>query len=407
MHETIKIVARILQDYPHLGFKRCWRLSDNAHLNLGQCVAIIECLANLPIEPKLQSELRTVAFGRGAQATTAIEGNTLTDEELQKVLDGVELPKSREYQGKEVANAIEAMHFVWEKVIRDESSDLVTPTLLLQLNRLIGQNLGKLFDGVPGRFRQDRRHVGRYLAPPPEGVEPLVERFCEWMRTEFHYESGRQPLHEAIIQAIVAHVYFEWIHPFADGNGRTGRMLEFYILLRGGLPDIAAHVLANHYNLSRTEYAANFEIGRKSRDLSEFVDYAVVGLLDGLRETLRTVQDDAFRIVWRSLVYDVFSEYSDYHKIKIFKRRRALALAMPPDEFTPESLLQQSEGLLRQYMNLDRRAILADLDVIVRLELADKTGKGRYKAATHRLGQHVPNRARPLKSSTYRKSTGR
>jgi len=399
---TGKIVARILRDYPHLEFRRCWALTDETHRNLGQCVAIVECLASLPIEPKLQSDLRTVAFGRGAQATTAIEGNTLTDDELQKVLDGIELPKSREYQGKEVGNAIAAMHFVWQKLIQDDSSDLVTPRLLLQLNKLIGQNLGKLFDGVPGRFRQDRRHVGRYLAPPHEGIEPLVERFCEWMRIEFGYASGRQPLHEAIVQAVVAHVYFEWIHPFADGNGRTGRLLEFSILLRAGLPDIAAHVLANHYNRSRAEYAANFEFARKSRDLSEFIDYAVVGLLDGLRETLAKVQDDAFRIVWRSLIFDAFASYTDYHKIKIFKRRRALALAMPPDEFTPESLLQQSEELLKQYMNLDRRAILADLDVIVSLQLADKVEGGRYRAATHRLAQHVANRARRLSSAGTR-----
>lgn len=388
-----KIVALILRDYPHLEFRKCWSLSADTLLHLGQCAAFIDCLSDLPIEPKLQEKLRSVAFNRGALATTAIEGNTLTDDELQRLLDGKELPQSREYQGREVTNTIEAMQFVWTKVIHDQSSDLVSPELLMRFNKLIGQNLGKLFDGVPGRFRGDRRHVGKYLAPPYEGVEPLVRQFCEWLRTEFRFESARQRLHEAIVQAIVAHVYFEWIHPFADGNGRTGRLLEFFVLLRAGLPDVAAHVLANHYNRSRNEYAANFEIARKKRDLTEFIEYAVIGLRDGLRETLTLVQDDAFRIVWRSHVYDVFADLP-FHKKKIFKRRRALALEMPPEPATPEALLQQSELLLREYLPRDRRSLLADLDIVVGLGLAERMSDGKYRAATGKLARHVPNRAR-------------
>jgi Fic family protein len=389
-----KIVGMILQDYPHLEFRRCWNLTHSTLLNLGQCVAIVDCIAHLPIDPKLQDQLRRVAFSRGAQATTAIEGNTLTDKELQQLLEGIELPKSREYQGIEVSNALDAMHFVWETVARGDTNDVVTPRLLQELNRRVGRNLGKLFDGVPGRFRQDRRHVGKYLAPPHEAVVALVDQFCDWLRAEFRFDSGRQPLHEAIVQAIVAHIFFEWIHPFADGNGRTGRLLEFFVLVRAGLPDIAAHVLANHYNQSRAEYAAHFEHARTHRDLSEFIEYAVQGLCDGLKATLSSVQGDAFRIVWRSHVYDVFADYTDYKKRSIFKRRRALALEMPPTPFSPESLLQRSERLLQVYMNLDRRAILADLDVVVSLGLAEKLENGRYVATTHKISTHLANRAR-------------
>jgi Fic family protein len=346
----------------------------------------------MPIDPRLQSEFRRVSFSRGAQATTAIEGNTLSDEEVQKVLDGIELPKSRAYQAKEVKNALAAMQHVWRLVIQDGCKDLVTPKLLRDLNKLIGQELGNLFDGVPGKFRQDRRSVGRYLTPKPEFVEPLVQQLCEWLRREFRFESGEQPMHEAIIQAIVSHVYFEWIHPFADGNGRTGRMLEFFILLRAGLPDIAAHVLANHYNGTRTEYAAHFDNARTKRDLSEFIEYAVQGMLDGLQETLKMVEDAAFRIVWRSFIYDVFAEYTDYKKRNVFKRRRALALEMPTSDFTVEQLLQHSEALLKLYMKKDRRTLHGDLAVLVDLGLVEQDGD-IYRPAIGQLGPHVVRRA--------------
>jgi len=41
------------------------------------------------------------------------------------------------------------------------------------------------------------------------------------------------------------------IHPFGDSNGRTARLIEFYILLRAGLPDMVSHILSNHYNDTR------------------------------------------------------------------------------------------------------------------------------------------------------------
>ena len=65
---------------------------------------------------------------------------------------------------------------------------------------------------------------------------------------------GKQSFQDPVIQAIVAHVYIAMIHPFGDGNGRTARLIEFYILLRAGLPDMASHILSNHYNDTRQEY---------------------------------------------------------------------------------------------------------------------------------------------------------
>ena len=52
----------------------------------------------------------------------------------------------------------------------------------------------------------------------------------------------------AILRAITAHLYLIWIHPFGDGNGRLARLVEFTILLKSGIPSIAAHLLSNHYN---------------------------------------------------------------------------------------------------------------------------------------------------------------
>lgn len=77
---------------------------------------------------------------------------------------------------------------------------------------------------------------------------------ASWLKEAFDFPKGAHSVDESIQQAIAAHGYFEWIHPFRDGNGRTGRLIELLVLLRGGLLDICVHVLANHYNNTRREY---------------------------------------------------------------------------------------------------------------------------------------------------------
>ena len=192
----------------------------------------------------------------------------------------------------------------------------------------VGKELGEHFDAIPGQLRTDDRVVGPYKCPRPDDVVPLVERLCEWLQEQFRYSSGEQGFSDAVVQAIVTHVYIEWIHPFGDGNGRTGRLLEFYILLRAGNPDIASHILSNFYNETRAEYYRQLDSANKASDLSAFIAYAVQGYRDGLRETLSTIQRSQFEIGWRNLIYDRFASHR-YRKKNVFKRRRDLVLNLP------------------------------------------------------------------------------
>src|SRR5262249_51716473 len=153
----------------------------------------------------------------------------------------------------EVKNVIDALNHLFREVVKDNKGAVITPDLICEFHRMIGKDLGEQFDAIPGRFREDIRVVGAYRAPDWPDVKSLMQELCDWLYKEFHYEKG-QDFSDIIIQAIVSHVFLEWIHPFGDGNGRTGRLLEFYVLLRGGLPSIASHILSNYYNETRPEY---------------------------------------------------------------------------------------------------------------------------------------------------------
>lgn len=381
----------MIDGYPHLLFRRHWEVSSNARYELGECHALILAIRGMPLRPEDHARLLGVSLVRGAQATTAIEGNTLSTAEIERVAAGESLPPSKEYQEIEVRNVLDAMNDLLEEVATAQQGRLISPELILKLHTMIGKDLGPHFDAIPGRFRRDHRVVGPYRCPGSDLVPALVDQLSDWLAEEFLFRSGDQPFADAVVQAIVTHVYIEWIHPFGDGNGRTGRLLEFYILLRAGIPDIGSHILANFYNITRPEYYRELEQAAKTRDLTEFIDYAVQGLRDGLLETLKTIQNSQFEIAWRSFIYDRFADLT-YTKKNVFKRRRELMLSFPVGaRLTLDQLSLVTSSLARAYAQLSVRTLIRDLKVLEGMELIEKDGD-RYRARNEMLRLQMPRR---------------
>lgn len=353
--------------YPHIRFTTQWQITADLQYLLGQCDAMANAISLAPLLPRFRQVLHGLSMRKGAQATTAIEGNTLSDEEIELVELGESLPPSQAYQEREVKNILSAFNTLLTETAKQNRSDLISPNLLLRFHHMIGSNLGEHFSAVPGTFAQSQRIVGPYRAPAPEHVPILVEKLCEWLQREFHYP--QQQFSEAVVQAIVTHLYIEWIHPFDDGNGRTGRLVEFYILMRAGLPSIASHLLANHYNDTRPEYYRQLQKAKQERDATAFLMYAVVGLRDGLTKALRGVQDNALEQMWRVLVYDAFGKRTIGRR-DAFTRQREVALSLPMDRAIRFSEIPDLTPSLREkYEGATSRKILRDLNELEKLDL--------------------------------------
>ena len=388
-----KIMDRKLnREYPHLQFRRHWGLSQKSLLLLGQCEAYIRAINNTPILPHHYKSLMNLALIKGAQSTTAIEGNTLSEDEIRKVMDGHKLPPSREYQEIEVRNIITAFNVLLNEIVYDKTDHYISVELLKWFHEMVGKDLGEYFKAIPGQFRNGDVVVGTYFCPDHRDVALLLERLCDWMKEEFGYGRAEQSFSEIVIQAIVAHVYIEWIHPFSDGNGRTGRLTEFYILLRGGNPDIASHILSNYYNLTRTAYYLQLEKAMERKDLSEFIEYALLGFRDGLVQTLDVIQLSQFQSIWQKLIYDTFDEIRDSVRFEVFKRQRTLALEFPLEgNFTLSHIVNLSVALAKQYASLNEKTIQRDLERLIELKLVKKSGN-EYSANTDLLRSMVARR---------------
>ena len=232
---------------PELG-----EFSSKTWLLLGVIQAKIERILQIPIPPDESKLLRRVYLAKGIHGTTAIEGNSFSETEVGKILNHeLQVPPSRLYQEQEIRNMLNAFNQVGNNEIEGTQPSF-SIELLNHYHTLVLDNLDDILEeGVEvGRIRTHKVLVGRYQGAPPEDCEQLIEKYCEWLNNENIVPNGYEDYGIAwqIIRALVAHLYFAWIHPYGDGNGRMARLIEFAILLRAGVPDMAAHLLTSFYN---------------------------------------------------------------------------------------------------------------------------------------------------------------
>lgn len=378
--------------YPHISFKRDWNYTTKSQILLGECAGIIRAISDTPILPKYRSKLLRVALIKGAQSTTAIEGNTLSEKEIELIEQGESVAPSKEYMKIEVKNILDAFGILFNKVVHDGNSQLISPELIQEMHYLVGKGLNEHFAATPGQFRPNRVTVGSYSCPDPDHVSDLVAALCKWMKEDFHYITGKQSYHEVIIQAIVAHIYLEWIHPFGDGNGRTGRLIEFYILLRGKTPDIALHLLTNHYNSTRPEYYRQIQIATAKRNLGEFIEYALQGFRDGLVETLKTINESHLETTWIQYVHNTID--STGWREKNMKRKRNLVLGLNiSKDYAAKDIPLASAIIARDYTGVSERVLYKELAELIEIGLLVKNKEtNKYRANTAVLIEFIAKR---------------
>lgn len=162
--------------------------------------------------PALQKDTRA----RNAHSSTAIEGNPLTQEQVRAIEEGREPAATSSRSRREILNYFAGLRFV-EKY---HGKRPIASRDVLKLHALIAGG-GVMDQGQAGRYRNTRVRVADHVPPPPEEVPGLMAELLDWWNRNSQQWS-------AVITSAVLHYRFEEIHPFADGNGRTGRMLALW-----------------------------------------------------------------------------------------------------------------------------------------------------------------------------------
>lgn len=224
--------------------------------------------------PALQKDTRT----RNVHASTAIEGNPLTLEQVRALADGRELAASDQRSQREVLNYFAALRHI-EKNANKKS---IRHDDVLKLHRLLAA--GVMDQGEAGRYRTMGVRVGDYVAPRAADVSGLMFELLEWWNSEAGQLSP-------VLSSAILHYRFEAIHPFADGNGRTGRALSLWELYRRGFDTHHIFSVDEFYWEDRPRYyAALSAVRREGEDLSGWLEYCAEGLQQTLEQVWVRVQ---------------------------------------------------------------------------------------------------------------------
>ena len=130
---------------------------------------------------------------------------------------------------------------------------------------------------IPGTFLQGKN--GRPIYTPPQGEKLLLDLLDNWER----FIHADKPALDPLVRMAVAHYQFEAIHPFADGNGRTGRILNILHLMERGLLDIPILYLSRHILNYREKYYKLLDGVTRRAEWEPWILY----MLDAIEKTSR------------------------------------------------------------------------------------------------------------------------
>ena len=271
----------------------------------------------------------------------------------------------------EVSNCMLALEHGLRRV-REDGFPL-SNRLIREMHEILfsnGQGSGK----TPGAFRQSQNWVGgsrpgnaRFVPPPPTEVENCLAALERFLHAK---DDGISPL----IRAGLAHVQFETIHPFLDGNGRTGRLLITLMLCEAGVLSEPLLYLSLYLKKHREAY---YDLLNKVRegDWEAWLEF----FLDGVRETAQSAVDTTRRIL----------ELFPIDEEKISQQgRKAGSVLRVHTIFKRQPVL--SHKVASEQAGLSYPAVASAMESLLQLGIIEEiTGKSRNRIYTYRQYLHL------------------
>jgi Fic family protein len=303
--------------------------------------------------------------------TNTIEGGALSEEETDHALTLD--PHQVQAVEQQRALNIKAVYDLSQAAAKTPGWSLTTP-FIVDLHRRITMDIPHA-DNRPGLIRDnpktrvthvgDAAHGGRYK-PPQYGrdIERLLAALVAW---HGELEAAGVP---ALIRAPLVHLYYEQIHPFWDGNGRVGRVIEATLLQAAGYR-YAPFALARYYLQNIDAYFTLFNSCRKAAEKGRgapnqaFVDFH----LEGMRQTINTLHDRVNLLVNRLLYESRIRRALDDKQIN---SRQYTILSMLLDRGRPLPLdeVRHAPWYTSLYLKLNDKTRQRDLHRLRELELA-------------------------------------
>ena len=303
-------------------------------------------------------ELRKIATIESIGSSTRIERATLTDKEIEKLLNDIKISKLKTRDEQEVIGYYDTLEIIYENYDNIRLSE----NYIKQLH----QNLLRY-------SHKDTRHRGQYkslsnkvVANYPDGIQKVIFNTTEvhlvenemndlisWTNSQFENKS----IHPLIVIANLVYEFLS-IHPFQDGNGRLSRLLTTMVLLQKDYLFIQYVSFENLIEKTKKEYYQALMEGQKNRNKqNENISKWILYFLDKL--SILTQRLDA--------KYDVFKSKGGY----LNERQKEIK------EYLKENQPLKISDLVKRFENINVNTIKKDLQYMKREQIIKSVGKGK------------------------------
>ncbi len=252
-----------------LEVKAVWQALAEAHRHLAELKGLCEALPNRALL------LDTLSI-QEAKDSSEIENIITTHDELYAYdRSGPSSPAV-----KEVQNYLAALRVGSEEVAQ---SGLIRLSTILRVQEQVEQNSAG-FRKLPGTVLKNQANGEVVYAPPQDPV--VIERLMSNLVDFIHADDDLDPL----LRMAIAHHQFESIHPFYDGNGRTGRILNLLMLQREGLLDMPVLYLSRYITSTKPEYYRLLQTTRETGGWPDWCAYLLKGVALTARSEIRLIK---------------------------------------------------------------------------------------------------------------------
>ena len=253
-----------------LEVKAVWQRLAEAHRYLAELKGLCESLPNRGIL------LDTLAI-QEAKDSSEIENIITTHDELY----AYDQSGSVSPAAKEVQNYIAALRVGFQDV---KKSGLIRINTILRVQEEVEQNNAG-FRKVPGTVLKNQSTGATVYEPPQDAV--LIQKLMTDLVEFIHADDELDPL----LRMAIAHHQFESIHPFYDGNGRTGRILNLLMLQREGLLDLPVLYLSRYITSTKSQYYQLLQATRETRNWVDWCVYIVKGVAITARSEITLIKN--------------------------------------------------------------------------------------------------------------------
>ncbi len=303
-------------------------------------------------------ELRKIATIESIGSSTRIEGGTLTDKEIEELLNDIKITKLKTRDEQEVIGYYETLEIIYENYGNIKLSENYIKQLHQKLLR---------------HSEKDTRHRGKYkslsnkvVANYPNGIQKVIFNTTEvhlvsnemndlinWTNTQLN----NKEIHPLIIVANLVYEFLS-IHPFQDGNGRLSRLLTTLVLLQNDYLFIKYVSFENLIEKTKKEYYQALMAGQKNRNKeNESISKWILYFLDKLKLLTQKLETK----------YDVFKSKGGY----LNERQKEIK------EYLIQNQPLKISDIGNKFKNININTIKKDLQYLKKEQIIKSIGKGK------------------------------